>query len=72
MQQRDAQPEIDFSRRTVGSINHHLNEMDSHQNHHGLSSIMVQAPDNASEKHLVLDVMNAFPGPPRVRTVDHP
>ena len=61
-QQKEAKPVIHFARGFVSAVDHHLHEMEHQQHVHGLGGEVVQPAQQPAACHLVLDVIDAFPG----------
>lgn len=70
--QGKAEPEIELTGGLVGSIHHHLDEMQDQQDNHELRGPVVDTPQPDATLHMLLEMMNTFPSRIRARTVEHP
>ena len=72
LHQNEAEPEIDLARRAIRAVDHDLHEVDRHQHDHHLRREVVHAAQQPAGRHLVLDVVNAFPRRLRAGAVRRP
>ena len=72
LHQNQAEPEIEFARRFICAVDHHLKQVERQQHDHGLRHVMVQPAQQPAELHLVLDVIGAFPGRLTAGAIGHP
>ena len=62
LHQDEADPEIDLARCAVRAVDHDLHEVQRQQHDHRLGREVMHAAQQPAGRHLVLDVVHAFPG----------
>ena len=72
LEQTEPEPEIDFSRGPVSAVDDHLHKVEHQQHVHHGSGEMMDAAQQPTAVHFVLNVVDALPRRLRTRAVGHP
>ena len=72
LHQDQAEPEVDFARRFVGSVDDHLDEVNRQQHRHRLRSEVMDASHQPAQEHFFLNEVHAFPRRLSTRAVGRP
>ena len=65
-------PEEELARRAIGAAEDHLHEVNAHQHQRRLAHVEVDRAQQPAADHLILQIIDAFPGTLRPGTVIHP